>query len=180
MKTMKAYLDTAETPAGPVAFAVNEAGALVRATFEEAEDHPDIEEDLKADGYEVSRDPERTARLGKEISEYSAGERREFTVPVAAAGTPWQQKVWDALARIPFGETRSYAEVAEMVGRPGAARAVGGANGCNRVPLVVPCHRVISADGSLGGFSGGLHLKQRLLEHERRFSSRAQRAATDH
>jgi O-6-methylguanine DNA methyltransferase len=173
MKTMKVYLDTAETPAGPVAFAVNEEGALVRATFEEADDHPDIEEDLQAEGYEVFQDPEHTVRLRAEISEYCAGVRREFTVPVAAAGTPWQQKVWEALGLIPFGEIRSYAEVAEMVGRPGAARAVGGANGCNRVPLVVPCHRVISADGSLGGFSGGLHLKRRLLEHEQRVLSGA-------
>ena len=73
-----------------------------------------------------------------------------------------------ALTRIPFGETRSYAEVADMVGRHGAARAVGGANSRNRLPLVVPCHRVVAADGTLGGFSGGLHLKEKLLEHERR------------
>ncbi|MDQ4106281.1 MAG: methylated-DNA--[protein]-cysteine S-methyltransferase [Actinomycetota bacterium] len=169
---MKAYLDTVETPAGPLTFAVNEEGALVRAHFEESDDLSDIEDGLQADGYEFFvEDRGRTARLRKEISEYCAGERREFTVPVAASGTPWQMRVWEALRRIPFGETRSYAQVAEMVGSPGAARAVGGANGCNRVPLVVPCHRVISADGSLGGFSGGLHLKQRLLEHERRAMS---------
>lgn len=173
MKITKAYLDTIDTPAGPIAFAVNEEGALVRATFEEADDHPDIEEELQAEGYEAFRDPDRTAHLREELAEYCAGERRAFTVPVAAAGTPWQKKVWEALGRIPFGETRSYAEVADMVGRPGAARAVGGANGCNRVPLVVPCHRVISADGSLGGFSGGPHLKRRLLEHERWVLSRA-------
>jgi O-6-methylguanine DNA methyltransferase len=76
--------------------------------------------------------------------------------------------VWGALTRIPFGETRSYAEVAAMVGSPGAARAVGRANATNRLPLVVPCHRVIAADGTLGGFNGGLHLKERLLEHEKR------------
>lgn len=170
---MKAYLDTVETPAGPLTFAVDEEGALVRAHFEESDDHRDIEDDLQADGYEdFLQDPERTARLRQEISEYCAGERREFTVPVAASGTPWQQRVWEALRNIPFGETRSYAEVAALVGRPGAARAVGGANGCNRVPLVVPCHRVISADGSLGGFSGGLHLKRRLLEHERRLRAK--------
>jgi O-6-methylguanine DNA methyltransferase len=165
---MKAYLETVETPAGPLTFAVNEEGALIRSHFEESDDPWDIEDDLQAEGYEsFVQDCSRTASLKEEISEYCAGERREFTVPVAASGTPWQKKVWEALTRIPFGETRSYSQVADMIGRPGAARAVGGANGCNRVPLVVPCHRVISADGSLGGFNGGLHLKERLLEHER-------------
>ena len=166
---MKAYLDTAETPAGPLAFAVNEDGALLRAHFEESANDSNIEDELLADGYdEFVQDSTRTARLRQEISEYYSGERREFTVKLAASGTPWQMKVWEALRRIPFGETRSYAQVADMIGRPGAARAVGGANGCNRVPLVVPCHRVIAADGSLGGFSGGLHLKEKLLEHEQR------------
>ena len=165
---MKAYLETVETPAGPLTFAVNEEGALIRSHFEESDDPSDIEDELQAEGYEsFGQDPSRTASLKEEISEYCAGERREFTVPVAASGTPWQKKVWEALTRIPFGETRSYSQVADMIGHPGAARAVGGANGCNRVPLVVPCHRVISADGSLGGFNGGLHLKERLLEHER-------------
>lgn len=168
---MKAYLGTAETPAGPLTFAVNEDGALVRAHFEESNNDSNIEDELLADGYEkFVEDSTHTARLRREISEYYSGERHEFTVPVAASGTQWQMKVWEALRRIPFGETRSYAEVADMIGRPGAARAVGGANGCNRVPLVVPCHRVIAADGSLGGFSGGLHLKEKLLEHERQIA----------
>ncbi|CAN5801341.1 methylated-DNA--protein-cysteine methyltransferase [soil metagenome] len=165
---MKAYIDTAETPAGPLVFAVDEAGALIRSHFEESDDPSDIEDALQTEGYEVFvKDSDQTAQLKKEFAEYYAGERREFTVPVTASGTPWQMKVWEALRRIPFGETRSYAQVADMIGNPKAARAVGGANGCNRVPLVVPCHRVIAADGSLGGFSGGLHLKERLLEHER-------------
>lgn len=168
---MKAYIDTADTPAGPLTFAVDEDGALIRAHFEESDDPSDIEDELQAEGYEeFVQDPDHTAQLRQEISEYCAGERREFTVPVAASGTPWQKKVWEALRRIPFGETRSYAQVADMIGRPGAARAVGGANGCNRVPLIVPCHRVIAADGSLGGFSGGLHLKEKLLEHERQIA----------
>lgn len=166
---MKSYIDTVETPAGPLTFAVNEEGALIRTHFEESNDPSDIEDELLAEGYETFvRDVNRTAQLREEISEYCSGERHEFTVSLEASGTPWQMKVWEALRRIPFGETRSYAQVADMIGRPGAARAVGGANGCNRLPLVVPCHRVIAADGSLGGFSGGLHLKEKLLEHERR------------
>lgn len=166
---MKAYLDTAETPAGPLTFALNEEGSLIRSHFEESNDHSDIEDELLADGYEFFvQDSGRTAQLRGEISEYCAGERREFTVPLAASGTKWQKEVWEALTHIPFGETRSYAEIADAIGRPGAARAVGGANARNQLPLVVPCHRVISADGSLGGFNGGLHLKRKLLEHERR------------
>jgi methylated-DNA-[protein]-cysteine S-methyltransferase len=87
-------------------------------------------------------------------------------VPLAFAGSEWQKAVWMELTRIPFGETRSYGEVADALGRPGAARAVGSANARNVLPVVVPCHRVIAADGTLGGFNGGLHLKERLLEHE--------------
>ena len=165
---MKAYLDTVETPAGPLSFAVNEEGGLIRTHFEESDDPADIEDALQVEGYDVFvQDGNHTAQLREEISEYCAGGRSEFTVPLAASGTVWQKEVWEALRSIPFGETRSYSQVADMVGRPGAARAVGGANGCNRLPLVVPCHRVISADGSLGGFNGGLHLKKKLLEHER-------------
>lgn len=166
---MKAYLDTVETPAGPLTFAVNEEGTLIRSHFEESDDPSDIEDELQAEGYDVfAKEAGRTAHLRGEISEYCAVERHEFTIPLAASGTPFQKEVWEALRQIPFGETRSYAQVADMIGRPGAARAVGGANACNRLPLVVPCHRVISSDGSLGGFNGGLHLKERLLEHEHR------------
>ena len=83
-------------------------------------------------------------------------------------GTGWQKAVWEALTRIPYGETRAYGQIAAMVGRPKSSRAVGRANATNRLPLVVPCHRVIGADGSLTGFAGGTHLKVRLLEHEAR------------
>ncbi|HEY0513475.1 MAG TPA: MGMT family protein, partial [Thermoanaerobaculia bacterium] len=83
-------------------------------------------------------------------------------------GTPFERSVWDELRRIPFGETRSYGEIAQAIGRPGAARAVGRANGANPIPIVVPCHRVIGSDGSLTGFGGGLEAKSRLLEIEGR------------
>jgi methylated-DNA-[protein]-cysteine S-methyltransferase len=102
------------------------------------------------------------------LSEYAGGRRKTFDAPIAFAGSEWQKTVWMELTRIPFGETRSYGEIADSLGRPGAARAVGRANASNVLPLVVPCHRVIAADGTLGGFNGGLHLKERLLEHERR------------
>ena len=105
------------------------------------------------------------ARL--ELDEYFAGRRREFGLPLDLRGTAFQRDVWRALCEIPYGETRSYADVAQAVGRPHAFRAVGLANGANPVAIVVPCHRVIAADGSLGGYGGGPVRKRRLLALER-------------
>jgi len=108
----------------------------------------------------------------EELDAYFRGELRDFTVPVAQTGTPFQRRVWDELRRIPFGLTISYAQLATRVGNPAAVRAVGGANGANNVPIIVPCHRVIAADGTLGGFGGGLDRKRRLLalEHSSLFN----------
>ena len=164
---MKAYVDEIESPAGPLAFAVNEDGALVRLHFVESDYGPGLEEDLEDEGYAVEADEIRTAGARREMSEYISGRRKTFDVPLAFAGSVWQKAVWMELTRIPFGETRSYGQIADTLGRPGAARAVGRANASNVLPVVVPCHRVIAADGTLGGFNGGLHLKERLLEHER-------------
>jgi methylated-DNA-[protein]-cysteine S-methyltransferase len=102
-----------------------------------------------------------------ELVAYFAGARTAFTVPVAPRGTPFQRAVWAQLAAIPFAETRSYGQLARTLGRPGGARAVGLANGRNPVAIILPCHRVIGADGSLTGFGGGLPAKRWLLEHER-------------
>jgi methylated-DNA-[protein]-cysteine S-methyltransferase len=102
----------------------------------------------------------------RQLAEYFAGKRREFELPLAAEGTEFQRKVWRELSRIPWGETRSYADVARRVGSPKGFRAVGLANGCNPIAIVVPCHRVIGADGSLTGFGGGLGRKKMLLELE--------------
>ena len=106
------------------------------------------------------------ARLRGQLDEYFAGRRRAFDLPLEYPGSPFQRRVWDALLRIPFGETRTYAELARDIGAPGAARAVGSANGANRLAIVIPCHRVIAADGGLGGYGGGLWRKLRLLETE--------------
>lgn len=106
------------------------------------------------------------ATLEAELSEYFAGKRRAFTLPVDEPGTPFQERVWAALRTIPYGETWSYAELARAVGEPEATRAVARANSMNRVAIVVPCHRVVAADGGLGGYSGGLWRKARLLEIE--------------
>lgn len=102
-----------------------------------------------------------------QLLEYLDGARRQFTVPLDPRGTPFQLAVWDAVAAIPYGETCSYQELARRIGRPGAARAVGAANGANRLPLVVPCHRVVGSSGALTGYAGGLALKRHLLGLER-------------
>ena len=106
-------------------------------------------------------------QAAREIGEYFEGKRRAFAVPTAAAGTPFQQAVWNALKEIPYGETRTYGEIARRIGHPRASRAVGQANNRNPLPIVVPCHRVIGASGALTGYAGGLAVKVRLLELER-------------
>lgn len=102
-----------------------------------------------------------------QLGEYFAGRRRAFDLPLAPRGTDFQRRVWRALGEIPYGRTISYGELARRIGNPGASRAVGLANGANPLPIVVPCHRVIGADGSLTGFGGGLPIKRRLLALER-------------
>ena len=113
---------------------------------------------------EWRREPERFTEVIRELAEYFAGERRVFGVPLAVQGSAFQQSVWRALVEIPYGTTISYAELARRVGS--VPRAVGMANGANPLPIVVPCHRVIGADGSLTGFGGGLAVKRALLELE--------------
>jgi len=108
----------------------------------------------------------------RQLTEYFAGSRRAFDLPLAAGGTPFQQRVWDALRRIPYGETISYGELARRIGKPTASRAVGAANGRNPIAIVVPCHRVIGADGTLIGYGGGLPVKEALLALERRAAQR--------
>ncbi|MBD0252933.1 MAG: methylated-DNA--[protein]-cysteine S-methyltransferase [Rubrobacter sp.] len=147
----------------------------MRLHFVECDHGAVMEEDLEDEGYTVVTDGTKTAGVREELYEYANGRRRTFDVPLVLAGSEWQKTVWVELTRIPFGETRSYGEIADALGRPGAARAVGSANARNVLPVVVPCHRVIAADGTLGGFNGGLHLKERLLEHETRVLAAAER-----
>ena len=111
-------------------------------------------------------EPEAVRRAFAQIEEYLDGRRKSFDVPLLAEGTPFMRLVWDALLGIPYGETRSYKDIAAAVGRPGAMRAVGMANNRNPIALIIPCHRVIGADGSLTGYAGGLELKRRLLDLE--------------
>ena len=103
----------------------------------------------------------------RQLQEYFAGSRRAFDLPLDMRGTTFQKDVWEALLAIPYGETRSYGQLAKQLGRPSASRAVGAANGRNPISIVVPCHRVIGSSGKLTGFAGGLDVKARLLDMER-------------
>lgn len=148
-----------DSPLGPLRLTASDAGLvsiqLPGPGAEGAEDGPATPPD----------DPVLEA-AARQLTAYFAGTRRTFDLPLAPYGTPFQNAVWEAVRAIPFGETRSYGEVARAIGRPGAVRAVGLANGRNPWPIVVPCHRVIGADGSLTGYAGGEALKRRLLDHE--------------
>ena len=143
-----------DTPLGQMALA-EEGGALTRL-FLPGEGIPRM----------VSRETPLLSKGRDEILAYLRGERRSFDLPLDPMGTPFQQAVWAELRRIPYGETRSYAQVAAGIGKPKAVRAVGQANHRNPLPIFIPCHRVIGASGKLTGYGGGLDLKQKLLELE--------------
>ena len=116
-----------------------------------------------------SRETEETPLLleaKRQLTEYFSGKRKNFELPLAPKGTPFQQKVWTALQTIPYGETRSYQQIAEQIGSPKACRAVGLANNKNPIILAIPCHRVIGADGQLVGYAGGIWIKEKLLALE--------------
>lgn len=119
-------------------------------------------------GGTASRAPETTfdRRVAGELGEYFAGSRKEFDFPISPKGTEFQMLVWQELQRIPYGETRTYGEIAQHLGNQRAARAVGAANHHNPIPIVIPCHRVVATGGRLGGFGGGVELKRRILELE--------------
>jgi len=158
---MTLYYTTFETPVGPFSAAVNETKAVVATAFG---NHLALTKRVKSCHLLV--DEERLAKVKQQVDDYFQGKRRKFSLKLAAAGTPFQHSVWDALVKIPYGQTASYGQIGEIIGRPKAARAVGRANGTNPICLIVPCHRVIGADGSLTGFAFGENIKGNLLRHE--------------
>ncbi len=145
---------TIQSPLGSLTL-VEEDGALVQLAF---------------DGYTVLESEEVDSPLLREaerqLASYFAGQLQVFSLPLCTRGTPFQEKVWCALQKIPYGETRTYGELAAMIGQPTAARAVGGANHRNPLAIIIPCHRVVAAHGGLGGYGGGLDKKQWLLALE--------------
>ena len=147
------------SPIGPLTL-VREGGALVRLAMSPA---ANLEPDDLGE-----RSDEEFDDVVRQLGEYFAGERTAFDLPLRPIGSDFELAVWDQLTRIPYGETRSYGYVAKAVGEPGGAQAVGAANGRNPLAVVVPCHRVIGADGSLVGFGGGLPRKRFLLDLEQR------------
>ncbi len=146
---------TWQSPIGPLTLGVSDRG-LARLEF-----------GCGARSLAPSTSEDQLAPYRRQLEEYFAGERRRFTVPLDLRGTDFQMRCWLALLGIPYGETRTYAEQARAVGNPKAFRAVGMANHDNPVAIIVPCHRVIASDGTLGGYGGGLPLKQQLLDLER-------------
>lgn len=145
-----------DTPIGPLLAAAGEDGALRGLWFER-------EANAGWRRYDAA-----FGALREQLEAYFAGVLREFAVPIAATGTPWQRSVWEALVRIPYGTTVSYGTLAARLGRPAAARAVGAANGRNPLSVVVPCHRLVGASGALTGYAGGLPRKEWLLGLEGR------------
>ena len=158
---MTTYWTTTDSPVGPLLL-TSDGRALTRVLFD-----ADPDPDWSAQPCDL------LDRAVEQLREYFAGERTEFDLPLAPDGTPFQRRVWEALRTIPYAETISYRQLATRVGNPSASRAVGLANGRNPISLVVPCHRVIGADGSLTGYGGGLDRKRTLLDLERRVGGAA-------
>jgi len=159
------------SPVGPLFLACSESG-LVALEFDarlpgQQTIRPNPR-DLRTESASVkfSESAKRLSQYTRELKEYFAGTRREFSFPLDLRGTDFQVACWRALLAIPFGETRTYADIARAVGRPQAFRAVGMANNRNPVAIVIPCHRVIASDGTLCGYGGGLEIKRQLLELE--------------
>lgn len=157
--TPHVFTRTVASPVGPLFLAASDAG--LHAVEFARHRHPVSRGDHWREGAHAVLDA-----TEQQLAEYFAGTRRTFDLPLAARGTPFQGEVWAALTRIPYGATASYVDLARMIGRPGASRAVGAANGRNPLSIVVPCHRVIGAGGALTGFGGGLPTKQFLLTLE--------------
>ncbi|MDR3671218.1 MAG: methylated-DNA--[protein]-cysteine S-methyltransferase [Holophaga sp.] len=164
---MRPWLHVWASPLGSIDLAVERSGALVYLGFSRPEHRSRLPKALDRDPDGLALDPEPLAPVRRQLEEYFRGERRAFDLPLALRGTPFQLRVWAELQRIPYGATISYGELARRLGDPNLTRAVGAANGANPVSIIVPCHRVIGADGSLTGYGGGLENKRALLALEK-------------
>jgi methylated-DNA-[protein]-cysteine S-methyltransferase len=146
------------SPVGPLTLRADE-GALTGISFSG-------DSQVIARLSDIGRAPDPLREAARQLEAYFAGKLSRFDLPLAPAGTPFQRDVWNVLRSIPYGETTSYGEIARLLGKAQAYRAVGAANGSNPIPIVIPCHRVIGSDGSLTGFGGGLGTKRHLLQLE--------------
>ena len=163
------FTTTVDSPVGPITVCGHDTPqgfAITRLGFGDDKHGP-------RDRSGWVHDDARFVEVTEQLRQFFAGDRQDFDLVLDPAGTPFQQQVWRALRGIPYGETRSYADIARALGSPTATRAVGAANGRNPIGIVVPCHRVIGADGSLTGYAGGVHNKRWLLDHERRVTGAA-------
>jgi O-6-methylguanine DNA methyltransferase len=160
------YLTTTDSPAGPLHIAVTTAGHVTGIWFGVVTTPAEVAAALRREGRDPVWDPEPSAQVVAQLREYSAGMRTTFALELDLQGSEWEQRVWQALLTIPYGETRSYGQIATMLGDPSKARAVGWANAANPIPVIVPCHRVIGANRNLTGFGGGIDAKIKLLAHE--------------
>ena len=157
------FVSSYKSPLGTYTLVCSHRGVIRVGPEERAERHLAR---WKRNGIRLEEGTEHNTALVRELDAYFAGRLRQFTVPLDLRGTAFQLRVWEVLYGIPYGETRSYGEVAQAVGKPKAARAVGQANGRNPISIIVPCHRVIGSDGGLTGYGGGLHRKKALLDLE--------------
>ncbi len=160
------FFTTASSPVGRLTL-VAAGDRLVALTFD------DDSHAARARG-DAARDDRRLRAVATQLEEYFAGTRTAFDLSLAPEGTAFQKKVWAALRRIPFGDTASYGQIARAIGTPTAARAIGGANHRNPIAIMIPCHRVIGADGSMTGYGGGLRRKRLLLDLESRVAASSQ------
>jgi O-6-methylguanine DNA methyltransferase len=160
-------ITTFDSPVGPLTAGATDEGICLLEFNGPRSDSQVSELARLFDAEVVAGDHPFLKQLQSELSEYFAGERREFTVPLVIRGTEFQESVWRELLRIPYGETKAYADIARSVDMPKASRAVGRANGQNRIAIVIPCHRVVNTGGALGGYGGGLDRKRLLLDLEK-------------
>jgi len=162
-----------DTALGPVQAAFNAEGAGLYLGFTDHEFRAPLLAKLARLEPVLRPDAAAVDRLRGQLDDYVAGRRRTFDIPFRLHGSPFEQRVWQALQAIPFGETRSYGQLAAALGDPNLSRAVGRANGANPISILVPCHRVIGGNGSLTGYAGGLAMKERLLRLEGALRSRS-------
>jgi methylated-DNA-[protein]-cysteine S-methyltransferase len=160
---------TMPSPIGELTIGVSDLGVR----FVMWQDEPGLAAVQSVDGGDTDRRAQLLGEAVSQLKEYFAGERMEFDLPLDPQGTAFQHEAWTVLRRIPYGSTMSYGEQARALGDPNKARAVGAANGRNPIGIVVPCHRVVGANGSLTGFAGGIDAKAWLLDHERRIAAAA-------